>query len=152
MKKVEFQHEGTKYVVQYERDGNELVVEHDGKTYVVLLATQAGSKRRPPQAAQSQQPQQPAGQQASGGPRSRIASGHVDISVSEGVLIAPMTGTVKEVKVAEGDTVDKDQLVMIMEAMKMDIDIYASASGTVTHLHVDAGDSVHVNQKLLEIE
>ena len=62
-----------------------------------------------------------------------------------------MTGSVKEIKVSVGDTVSSGQLVVIMEAMKMDIDVTATAAGTVAELHVEAGDNRAAGQPLLTI-
>ena len=61
-----------------------------------------------------------------------------------------MTGTVKEVKVAAGEHVSAGQLVVVMEAMKMDID--ATAAGTVSEVHVSAGDNRAAGQPLLTIQ
>ena len=63
-----------------------------------------------------------------------------------------MTGTVKEVKVAAGDQVSAGQLVVVMEAMKMDIDVTATAAGTVSEVHVSPGDNRAAGQPLLTIQ
>ena len=62
-----------------------------------------------------------------------------------------MTGTVKEVKVTAGDQVNAGQLVVVMEAMKMDIDVTATAGGTVAEVHVSPGDNCAAGQPLLTV-
>jgi len=59
-----------------------------------------------------------------------------------GGLVAPMPGTVLAVHVAPGDTVAAGQLVMIVEAMKMEHRITAPRAGAVTEVRARPGDQV----------
>ena len=59
-----------------------------------------------------------------------------------GGLVAPMPGTVLAVRVAPGDTVAAGQLLMIVEAMKMEHRITAPRAGTVTEVRARPGDQV----------
>ena len=59
-----------------------------------------------------------------------------------GGLVAPMPGTVLAVHAAPGDTVAQGQLLMIVEAMKMEHRITAPAAGTVTEVRARPGDQV----------
>jgi len=68
-----------------------------------------------------------------------------------GALHAPMTGVVKEIKVGPGHNVEQGQVVLIMEAMKMDIDVPSPASGVVAEVLVKAGDTISAQQKLMVI-
>lgn len=65
---------------------------------------------------------------------------------------APMAGTILEVLVAPGDTVDAEDELLILESMKMEIPVEAPAGGTVTAVHVAEGDPVQEDDPLLEIE
>jgi biotin carboxyl carrier protein len=67
------------------------------------------------------------------------------------MLSAPMTGLVKEVKVTVGSTVVKGEVVLVMEAMKMDVEVSAPASGVVAEVRVRAGDTVESQAPLLLI-
>ncbi|CAM2008900.1 biotin/lipoyl-containing protein [Acanthopleuribacter pedis] len=65
---------------------------------------------------------------------------------------APMPGKVLQVAVAEGDQVEAGQVLMVMEAMKMEHRIEAPAAGTVTKLHFGEGDLVDHGAHLLDFE
>ncbi len=63
-----------------------------------------------------------------------------------------MPGKVVEVLVAVGDEVEKDQGVLIIEAMKMENEVRTSAAGTVTGIHVAEGQAVESGELLIELE
>lgn len=65
---------------------------------------------------------------------------------------APLPGSVWEVKVAVGDTVEEDQVVLILEAMKMENEIAAEEEGTVKAILVEKGQAVKAGDPLIEIE
>ncbi len=67
----------------------------------------------------------------------------------DGGLSAPMNGTMVSVLVNAGDTVTKDQPLMIMEAMKMEHTIKAPSDGVVDTLYYQAGDMVDGGSELL---
>lgn len=64
---------------------------------------------------------------------------------------APMPGVILEVSVKVGDKVKAGQKVAVLEAMKMENEIDASADGTVTAVLVSKGDSVNVDQDIVKI-
>ncbi|MDP6377370.1 MAG: biotin carboxylase N-terminal domain-containing protein [Pseudomonadales bacterium] len=68
-----------------------------------------------------------------------------------GGLMAPMPGAVLKTEVAPGDTVEKGQLLLILEAMKMEHRITAPRGGMVEAVHVDEGDQVENGQLLVTI-
>lgn len=63
-----------------------------------------------------------------------IAAPAASAAVPEGgvQIVAPMPGTVLDIKVANGTAVKKGQAILVLEAMKMENDIAATADGTVT--------------------
>jgi len=65
---------------------------------------------------------------------------------------APMPGTILDVKVNVGDTVAEGQVLMILEAMKMENDIVAPVAGKVAAINVKKGDSVNSNDVLASIQ
>ena len=69
-----------------------------------------------------------------------------------GVIEAPMQGTIVGVKVAVGDTVSAGDDVVVLEAMKMENSISADIDGTVAEVSVAVGDSVGAGDLLVKIE
>jgi len=68
---------------------------------------------------------------------------------AEETLNAPLAGNIFKGLINEGDTVEAGDVVIIMEAMKMETEIRAVNSGTITNLHTREGDSVAVGDALL---
>lgn len=64
---------------------------------------------------------------------------------------APLPGTITEVKVKEGDIIKTGDVVIILEAMKMQNSIEAEVDGTVTSVLVNKGDAVMEDTTLLTI-
>jgi 3-methylcrotonyl-CoA carboxylase alpha subunit len=69
-----------------------------------------------------------------------------------GLFMAPMNGLVVKVLVKEGEAVDKDQPLLIMEAMKMEHTIRAPADGIVAEVFFAPGDQVNGGDELLGFE
>ncbi|GAB3978976.1 biotin carboxylase N-terminal domain-containing protein [Actinoallomurus acanthiterrae] len=68
--------------------------------------------------------------------------------VAPGTLVAPMPGSVVRVAVREGETVERGQPVLWLEAMKMEHEILAPAAGVVTALHAEVGRQVETGAVL----
>ena len=68
-----------------------------------------------------------------------------------GAVPAPMPGTVLDIKVAEGAAVSVGQTVIVLEAMKMEVEVVADVTGTVKAINVKKGDSVTTGQALAVI-
>jgi acetyl/propionyl-CoA carboxylase alpha subunit len=79
------------------------------------------------------------------GRRRRPVSAHASLS-------APMPATVVRVEVAPGTAVRHGDTLVILEAMKMELPIRATADGTVTAVHCKAGDLVQPGVPLIAIE
>ncbi len=65
---------------------------------------------------------------------------------------APMPGLVLQISVGPGDTVEKGDPLLILEAMKMENVLKAPGSGTVKKVSVNQGQAVEKNQLLIEME
>ncbi len=70
----------------------------------------------------------------------------------DGRLVAPMNGRVLQVHVRAGDVVKKKQVLVVMEAMKMELQIVASVDGLASAVNVAVGDQVNARQLLVLLE
>ncbi|MBO5899022.1 MAG: biotin/lipoyl-binding protein, partial [Clostridia bacterium] len=65
---------------------------------------------------------------------------------------APMPGTIMKLNVAVGDTVKKGDIICILEAMKMENEIFAPIDGTVAAISVAKGASVQTDEVIAAIK
>ncbi len=100
-------------------------VEVNGKTYAVKVSPQG--------AVQSVSPAQP------------------KADPQEVLISAPLAGTLYKIQVQPGQQVAAGEVVMILEAMKMETEVRAPSAGTVQGVHVKEGDSVQVGDVLLTL-
>nr|WP_275585806.1 biotin carboxylase N-terminal domain-containing protein [Geodermatophilus sabuli] len=77
-----------------------------------------------------------------GGRARKRAGGHGGAGASGDSLTSPMQGTIVKVAVADGDTVAAGDLVVVLEAMKMEQPITAHKAGTVSGLSAEVGAAV----------
>jgi biotin carboxyl carrier protein len=68
------------------------------------------------------------------------------------IVEAPMVGKILKIEKQLGEHVDEDEVVLVMEAMKMEIPIVAPVSGVLKELKVSAGQAVEAEQALAVIE
>ena len=64
---------------------------------------------------------------------------------------APMPGTILKMNVKVGDAVKKNDLVCILEAMKMENEIFAAEEGTVTAVNAPQGSSVNTGDAIVTL-
>lgn len=117
--------------------GDEADVTVNGVTYRVQIAreTRRPSEIHRPQGVPGSEPQPV---------RTRPQVGLGDVK-------APLPGRVQAVLVKEGDRVEQGQGVCVIEAMKMDNEMWAPAAGVVTKVHVREGQNVLEGDLLIEI-
>lgn len=77
---------------------------------------------------------------------------HAGTAASAGSLNAPMPGKILELLIADGESVEEGQPVLILEAMKMENELKSPSNGVVSKLHIQQGDNVEKNQLLIDIE
>lgn len=87
----------------------------------------------------------PAANKANG----HAAGGPVD---EDKVCRSPIAGVVIKVNAQEGQELQVDDLMMVLEAMKMETNVTAPVAGKVKKINVDPGDAVQVGQVLVEFE
>jgi acetyl-CoA/propionyl-CoA carboxylase biotin carboxyl carrier protein len=114
-----------------------IVVEVDGKRLEVTLPATLAAAAAPPAAGGAQ-------------PRRQRKSGPV-AAASGNALTAPMQGTVIKVAVTEGQQVSAGDLVIVLEAMKMEQPVTAHKSGTVASLTAQAGATLTSGAVICEI-
>jgi acetyl-CoA/propionyl-CoA carboxylase biotin carboxyl carrier protein len=88
---------------------------------------------------------------ASGPPRRRRGETR-RASTSGGAVAAPMQGTIVSVLVEEGQEVEADEPVCILEAMKMESEVRSQKAGTVSEVRVEAGQTVRSGEPLILVE
>ena len=110
----------------------------NGKAYDVAVEEVSGGAA--PAAAPVQAAPAPAAAPASAAPADGTA------------VNAPMPGTILDVKASVGDTVAEGQVLMVLEAMKMENDIVAPKAGKVSAISVKKGDGVNSGDALAYIQ
>ena len=66
-------------------------------------------------------------------------------------LNAPLGGNIFKILIAEGQTVSKDQTLIILEAMKMETEIKSPVDGVISNIHIQVGDAVAPGDLLIDI-
>lgn len=84
--------------------------------------------------------------------RLRAAAGGSVPEAGEFYLKSPMPGMVVSIPVEEGQAVEKGQVLVILESMKMQNELKAPRAGTVHRIRVRAGESVEQKQTLLSVQ
>ncbi|WP_410687347.1 sodium-extruding oxaloacetate decarboxylase subunit alpha [Avibacterium paragallinarum] len=117
-------------------------VELEGKAFVVKVSEGGDIDQITPTAPQAIQPvSTPAP-----APTSSASTSQTGTPVT-----APMAGTIWKVVASEGQQVAEGDVLLILEAMKMETEIRASQAGTVQNIRVKAGDAVAVGDTLLTL-
>jgi acetyl-CoA/propionyl-CoA carboxylase, biotin carboxylase, biotin carboxyl carrier protein len=83
--------------------------------------------------------------------RAQLAERSARLGGGQDVVRSPMQGTVLKVAVTAGDGVEPGQVLVVVEAMKMENEIVAHHAGTVDEVSVSAGDLVSSGQELLRL-
>jgi acetyl-CoA/propionyl-CoA carboxylase biotin carboxyl carrier protein len=95
--------------------------------------------------------EQAAANGANGARRNGRVAGAKKKSGSSVVLESPIQGTVVRVGIETGQAVEQGDLITVIEAMKMENEIVAHRSGTVSAIHISAGQMVQVGAPIVEI-
>lgn len=67
-------------------------------------------------------------------------------------VLAALSGTVWKVSVNVGDVVEEDDEILVLEALKMEIPIYAPCDGAVSEIRVKKGDAVEEDDVIAVID
>ena len=67
-------------------------------------------------------------------------------------ILAPLAGKIIQMNLEVGATVEEDEEILVIEAMKMETPVYAPIGGTVKEIKADEGDEVEEDQVLAIID
>ncbi len=90
--------------------------------------------------------------QQTASPTSHVQHNQVSLGSKSKNITSPLPGVILEVKVAVGDTIKRGQTVMIIEAMKMENNIEATADGTIATINRSKGDAVMEGDILITLQ
>ncbi|RKX90746.1 MAG: hypothetical protein DRP84_12695 [Spirochaetes bacterium] len=144
-RKVSFQYNGKLYTVNVERIGNEIIIEHNGEVYKINLIQEDQTQEK-------KETISVRSDLSTSLTPSESAVAYSSETDNNSILLAPMTGIINEIKIKIGSKVKRGDTVIVLEAMKMYIDIHAHKSGIVKEIFVTPGENISINQKLLRIE
>ncbi len=139
MKKFKFTINGNDYTVDVHGIEENLArLEVNGTPYNVELDRQIKASKTPTlvRSAIKQQAMPEIKKKAGGSPHS---------------ILAPLPGAITKLEVGKGDIVEKGQLLLIMEAMKMENRVLADRAGVVETINVTQGDVVLQGDIIMEI-
>ncbi|MBO4821431.1 MAG: biotin/lipoyl-binding protein [Prevotella sp.] len=146
MSKYQYKVNGVDYTVEIEEiEGKTAKVTVNGKPFEVELPEPVKAPSRPKKVeAPAPTPAAPSSDQGRAKkPKAAAGTGTK--------VLAPLPGTITDVKVNVGDTVKTGDTVLILEAMKMQNNIEAECDGTITSVLVTRGDTVMEGAALVTI-
>ncbi|MEI6509362.1 MAG: biotin/lipoyl-containing protein [bacterium] len=73
------------------------------------------------------------------------------IAAAPGIITAPLPGKISTIQVKAGDTLQRGALLLLIEAMKMENELFAPYDCTVKKVFVSVGQMVEMGEQLLEI-
>lgn len=143
MKKFKFKIRGNNYDVEIVHiEDNVAEVEVNGSSYQVELLKEVQSTKTPKLVRPRHTPHEEPHEPKTSKPQEKKGAGAIK---------APLPGTILEMKVNVGDEVKTDDIILVMEAMKMENNIKADKNGVVSAIKVNVGDSVLEGDILVEI-
>ena len=142
LRKFKIKLDGTEYLVEMEEVGA------PAQPAPVAVPAPAPTAAPAPAAA----PSAPAPAAAPSAPAPAAApSAPALVAAGADAQLAPMPGKILDIKLAVGAAVKKNDVVLILEAMKMENEIVAESEGTLTAIHVERGQMVNPGDPLFTI-
>ncbi len=86
---------------------------------------------------------------------SRASSPSTEVSnarpSSQDCVLAPMSGKIRQIRTREGDRIQKGDMILTIEVMKMEIEVRADRAGKAERILVEVGQTVTLNEPLMVI-
>ncbi|WP_129595726.1 biotin/lipoyl-containing protein [Anaerophilus nitritogenes] len=84
-------------------------------------------------------------------PKAETVSAPKEVPAGANTVTAPMPGTILDLKVKQGDVVAKGQVLLILEAMKMENEIMSPSEGKIVSINTTKGASVNAGDVLVVV-
>jgi len=130
----------------------QLILTIDGKKYIVDVDVLEGEEIRTPDSFQEQTSTIQSRQIVMPSPQPLAMQPVADGLPDEKVCRSPIAGIVQRVNVQVGQKLQIDDLLVVLEAMKMETNITAHTAGTVKKIMASPGEAVKSGQALIEFE
>ncbi len=130
----------------------QLILTIDGKKYIVDVDVLEGEEIRTPDSFQDQTSTIQSKQVVMPSPQPLAMQPVADGLPDENVCRSPIAGIVQRVNVQVGQKLQIDDLLVVLEAMKMETNITAHSAGTVKKIMASPGEAVKSGQALIEFE
>lgn len=139
MKNYKFKVNENEYSVNIKSHEDDIIkLEVNGTTYDVIMEADRKKTKTPTLVrSASKQPVQPL---------------KVNAASKTSKIVAPIPGVILAMNVKVGDTIKENDLLLVLEAMKMENNIVAEKSGVVTAVHVSVGEQVLQDALMIELE
>lgn len=140
MKKYKFRIRGTEYGVEiHSTEGNIIELEVNGTMYKVELEKTIETPKTPKLVRSSV-------------PEPKTREKKIPKTITSKIIVkAPLPGIITKILVKEGDVVKEGDILLMMEAMKMENNIETEKAGTVKSIKVREGDNVLQDDVLIEL-
>ena len=151
--KYEYKVKGVDYVVEIEDiEGNIANVTVNGIPFEVEMKQPVKAGKQKVKLSEDRRVKSEESNSSSSAAKASSAPAAKPVAAASGKpVVAPLPGTINEIKVKVGDKVNAGDTVIILEAMKMQNNIEAETSGTITSINVNKGDAVMEGDTLVTI-
>lgn len=137
---------------ELEINGHPYELQFKGPIKTIMDGVTGTSKAFTPPFPASAQPVQPAQSVSAPAPSLPKSTDSEKITEGQTVIVAPIPGSIIEILVKVGDQIEEGQMVIKMEAMKMENEITTSSAGTVKSININVGDAVSQGDTLIIVE
>ncbi|CAK7040849.1 acetyl-CoA carboxylase biotin carboxyl carrier protein subunit [Tissierella sp. P1] len=128
------------------------IISVNGNSYEVEVEEIAGGESKRPAAPVAPAPVAAPAPKATPAPAPKEEKKEVVVSDGQEVVEAPMPGNIWKIEVKEGDKVKAGDILLILEAMKMENEILAPRDGVVASINTTQGATVNTGDRLVVLD